>query len=172
MAKTRSEKVQTLADLTEALKSSKGLVFADYAGLTVKDMQELRRALRAQGVRYEVVKKTILSRALESAGLGAIKVEQLQGMISVAAGSDEVEAARQTVTFGQTHDKLQVLGGVLDANFIDAAKVKALAALPSKPQLLGQLVGTLSAPMSGLANVLAGTLRGLVQVLSQMATSK
>ncbi len=173
MAKSRQKKEQSLTEVTSLLKDARGVVFADYAGLTVKDMQELRRALRAKGVAYEVIKKTLLARALKAAGLASVDAAALQGMVSVAvSGTDEVEAAKQLVEFAKTHEKLKVLGGVLEASFVDKAKVAALAKLPGKQELLGKFVGTLSAPLSGFVNVLQGNLRGLVQVLSQVASSK
>jgi large subunit ribosomal protein L10 len=173
MAKTRQAKEKVLSEVAAFLKKAKGLVFADYAGLTVKDMQELRRTLRSKGVSYEVVKKTILRRGLKEVGFDKVNVDNLKGMISVAVSeSDEVEPAKQVMAFAKTHEKFQVLGGILETNFVDAAKVKELAKLPGKQELLGQLVGTIAAPISGLVNVLQGNLRGLVQVLSQIANSK
>jgi large subunit ribosomal protein L10 len=173
MAKTRQAKEKVLSEVAAFLKKAKGLVFADYAGLTVKDMQELRRTLRSKGVSYEVVKKTILRRGLKEVGFDKVNVDNLKGMISVAVSeSDEVEPAKQVMAFAKTHEKFQVLGGILETNFVDAAKVKELAKLPGKQELLGQLVGTIAAPISGLVNVLQGNLRGLVQVLSQIGNRK
>ncbi len=170
MAKTRQKKEQALAEVTALLKDARGVVFADYGGLTVKDMQELRRSLRQNGVGYEVVKKTLLSRALKAVGLTAVDTAVLQGMVSLAtSATDEVEPAKQLVDFAKTHENLKVMGGVLEAAFVDRTKVMALAKLPGKQQLLGQLVGTLAAPLSGFVNVLQGNLRGLVQVLRAAA---
>lgn len=173
MAKTRQAKEKVLSEVAAFLKKAKGLVFADYAGLTVKDMQELRRTLRSKGVSYEVVKKTILRRGLKEVGFDKVNVDNLKGMVSIAVSeSDEVEPAKQVMAFAKTHEKFQVLGGILETNFVDAAKVKELAKLPGKQELLGQLVGTIAAPISGLVNVLQGNLRGLVQVLSQIGNRK
>lgn len=173
MAKTRQAKEKVLSEVAAFLKKAKGLVFADYAGLTVKDMQELRRTLRSKGVSYEVVKKTILRRGLKEVGFDKVNVDNLKGMVSIAVSeSDEVEPAKQVMIFAKTHEKFQVLGGILETNFVDAAKVKELAKLPGKQELLGQLVGTIAAPISSLVNVLQGNLRGLVRVLSQIGNRK
>jgi len=170
MAKKRPAKEESVAKVVELLKSARGLVFADYTGLTVKDLQDLRRQLRAQGVSYEVTKKTLLGRSLKAAGLNEITTEALKGSVSVAVSqTDEVEPARILVGFAKTHEKLQLLGGILEAKFIDGAKVRSLAKLPSKQELLGQLVGTIAAPLSGFVNVLQGNLRGLVQVLKVLS---
>lgn len=170
MAKTRVSKEKSLKNLIELLKNARGVVFTNYSGLTVKDMQELRRALRAQGITFEVTKKTLLTKALTEAGLASITKDKLAGMVSVAVSTtDEVEPAKQVVQFAKTHEKFTVTGGILEATFIDTARVKELARLPSKQQLLAQLVWALSSPLAGFANVLVGNLRGLVQVLRARA---
>jgi len=171
MPKSRASKVATAKNLTKALVSAKGVVLADFTGLTVKDMQELRKSLRAQAISYEVIKKTILKRSLAEAGLNQVAETVLsQGSVSLAISSnDEVEAAKLLSEFGRSHDKLKILGGILEKSFIDNVKVNQLAKLPSKQELLGQVVGSLSSPLSGLVNVLQGNLRGLVQVFKALS---
>ncbi len=166
MAKTRTVKETSVARVTEKLKQGKGIVFADFTGLLVKEMQELRAELRKAGIYFEVVKKTLLKRGLADAGLSDISLDNITGSISVAVSEDdEIVSAKTLVDFAKKHDKLQVLGGVMESKFIDDGKVKSLAQLPSKPELLGKLVGSINAPLSGLVGVLQGNLRGLVQVL-------
>jgi large subunit ribosomal protein L10 len=171
MAKKRQAKEKSIVEVTALLKGAKGVVFADYTGLSVKDLQELRRQLRVKGVSYEVTKKTLLAKALKQAGLESVSVTSLQGSVSLAASqSDEVEPAKLLSGFAKTHDKLKLLGGILELNFIDASKVGSLASLPSRDELLAKVVGSLASPMSGMVNVLQGNLRGLVQVLRAMST--
>ncbi len=170
MAKSRRAKEQSLKEVGAMLQGARGIVFVDYAGLTVKEMQELRRTLSAKGVAFEVAKKTVLGRAFKSAGLSQVDVAGLNGMVSLAtSGTDEVEAARELTAFAKTHEKMKLLGGVLEGAFVDAARIKELAKLPGKQELLGILVGTLQAPLAGFVNVLQGNLRGLVQVLRAAA---
>lgn len=166
MAKTRSIKESSVSRVTDKLKQGKGIVFADFTGLFVKEMQELRAELRKAGIYYEVVKKTLLKKGLSDAGLADISIDKLKGSVSVAVSEeDEIVPAKTLVEFAKKHDKLQVLGGVMESKFIDDVKVKSLAQLPSKSELLGKLVGSINAPLSGLVGVLQGNLRGLVQVL-------
>ncbi|MBI5466479.1 MAG: 50S ribosomal protein L10 [Candidatus Kerfeldbacteria bacterium] len=173
MAKTRQVKEQSVAEVAALLKAARGLVFADYTGLSVKELQELRRELKAHGVSYEVAKKTLLARALKQAGLESISVANLHGGVSLAVSpTDEVEPAKVLNSFAQSHDQLKLLGGILESGFIDAVKVKELALLPARDELLGKLVGSLSSPLAGLVNVLRGNLRGLVQVLRTAADKK
>ena len=88
------------------------------------------------------------------------------GVAAVFGFEDEVAPAQLIAAFAKKHDIVSIYGGMLEGNFIDSNKVKELAKLPSKQQLLGQLVGTINAPVSGFVNVLAGNLRGLVTVLN------
>ncbi len=172
MAKTRQSKESAVSRITDNLKKGKGIVFADFTGLLVKELRELRAELRKAGIYYEVVKKTLLKRGLTEAGLNNALVDELKGSVSLAISDDEVAPAKALVTFAKTHDKLKVLGGVLDNNYIDELKIKNLAALPTKPELLGKLVGSIQAPLTGLVRVLQGNMRGLVQVLTQIQNAK
>ena len=173
MAKTRAVKESSVARLTDNLRQGKGIVFADFTGLLVKELQEMRRELRKAGIYYEVVKRTLLKRGLTDAGFKEVSVDKLAGSISVAVSpDDEVTPAKTIVGFTKKFDKLKVLGGILEHNYVDEAKVKALAQLPGKQELLGQVVGSLTAPLTGLVNVLQGNLRGLIQVLTAMQNAK
>ncbi len=173
MAKTRAVKESSVARLADKLKQGRGIVFADFTGLLVKDMQALRRELRKAGVYYEVVKKTLLKRSLVQAGLQDVPVEKIQGSVSLAVSeSDETAPAKTLMGFVQKNDKVKVLGGVMDSSFIDEYKVKSLAALPGKQELLGRVAGSIASPLTGLLNVLQGNLRSFVQVLSQIQKIK
>lgn len=174
MAKSRASKEQSKSVVQEMLTDAKGVVLADFTGLSVKDMQELRRELRKEGLSYEAVKKTVFKKALAEAGLPeAVDVKTIQGSLSVAVSKeDEVAAARAVSAFAKTHDKLKILGGILEKSFIAATKVKALADLPSKQQLLGQVVGTMQAPVTGFVRVLQGNVRGLLYALKAIQEKK
>jgi large subunit ribosomal protein L10 len=170
---TKEQKVELVKGLTEKLKGSKASVFVDFKGLKVKDVTELKKQLRASDVEYVVVRKTLLDIALKNAGIKDVSIQSMEGQIAVSMSSgDEVSAAKIIDTFAKTNPNVKMLGGVLGTQVMDAAEVKALAKIPSKEQLLGQLVGTLNAPISGFVNVLAGNLRGLVQVLNAISESK
>lgn len=172
MAKTRQQKEVALSDLSGSLKGAKGMVFANFQGLKTKETNELRADCRANNLEYVVMKKTLLKRALADMGL-EVDTKSFEGGVSVVLGSgDDVAPAQVIAKFAKTHDLAKIFGGVLEGQFIDAAKVSALAKLPSKQQLLGQLVGTLNAPVSGFVNVLAGNLRGLVTVLNAVKDQK
>ncbi len=170
---TRNQKHELVKELTEKIKAAKSVVFVDFKGLKVKDATILKRSLRAAGVEYVVVRKTLIDIALKNAGIEGANIAKVEGQVAVSLSNlDEVAAAKIIDTFAKTNENVKMLGGVLGTQLMNAAEVKALAKVPSKEQLLGQLVGTLNAPISGFVNVLAGNLRGLVQVLNAISEVK
>lgn len=172
MAKTRAQKEKFLSSLTDGLKTSKGVVFANFQGLKVKESEELRKKCREQGVQYVASKKTLVARALSALGHNNVDVGAFSGGVSVVLGPDDVAPAQIIAEYAKTHEAVKIFGGILEGAFIDAAKVTALSKLPTRHQLFGQLVGTLNASVSGLVNVLAGNLRGLVTVLRAVGEKK
>ncbi len=172
MAKSRQAKTDSLNDLSNNLSTAKSVVFANFQGLKVKEIEELRNKCRAENVYFVATKKTILAKALKDAGF-TVDVKNFTGGVAAIFGlQDEVAPAQITAQFAVTHGVVKLFGGILEGNFIDSTKVNALALLPSKQQLLGQLVRTLNAPVSGFVNVLAGNLRGLVGVLNNIKEAK
>lgn len=172
MAKTKEKKLFTVNDMAARVKSAKGIVFANFQGLNMKESDELRSTCKEQHVSYIVTKKTLLKKALAEAGY-EVDTKSFAGGVSLLTGdTDEVLPAQIIATFAKKHEMAKIFGGILEGNFIDSAKVGQLAKLPSKQQLLGQLVGTLNAPVSGFVNVLAGNLRGLVTVLNAVKEKK
>ncbi|NTV41142.1 MAG: 50S ribosomal protein L10 [Candidatus Moranbacteria bacterium] len=170
---TRNQKHELVKELTEKIKAAKSAVFVDFKGLKVKDVTTLKRTLRASDVQYVVVRKTLIDIALKNAGIEGADIAGMEGQIALSlSNADEVSGAKIIDEFTKTNENLKVLGGTLGNQLMDAAQVKALAKIPSKEQLLGQLVGTLNAPVSGFVNVLAGNLRGLVQVLNAVKEQK
>ena len=172
MAKTKQQKEQVVTELTTGIKESKAVVFANIQGLTVQETEALRGACREQGISCVAAKKTLVRKALADAGMD-IDTKAFDGGVAVFVGNtDEVAPAQIVANFAKDHEITTIFGGVLEGEFIDAAKVIALSKLPSKQQLLGQLVGTLNAPVSGFVNVLAGNIRGLVTVLNGIKDAK
>jgi len=172
MAKTRQEKEVAVQALSDKLKDAKAAVFANFQGLKVNESEELRGICREQHIEYIASKKTLVKRALSNVGLDVDTKLFEGGVAAVLGADDEVAPAQIIATFAKDHEAVTIFGGILEGNFIDAAKVTELSKLPSKQQLLGQLVGTLNAPVSGFVNVLAGNLRGLVNVLNSIKEAK
>lgn len=173
MPKTRAQKKESVSHLVEQLRGSKAAVFASMVNVSIKEASKLRTAGRATGVTCHVSKKSLVGIALKEANQPAVDLEAVRGTLTVGlATADEVSAAKVFQDFAKGHETFTILGGILEGRFISASEVKSLAALPSREQLLGQLVGTLQAPISGFVRVLAGVPRNFVQVLSAIKDAK
>ncbi|MFH1325981.1 MAG: 50S ribosomal protein L10 [Candidatus Falkowbacteria bacterium] len=173
MAITKNKKKEIVRDLEKKLARAKSIVFTKYFGVNANDINNLRSKFRESGSEYIVSKKTLMDIALEKTDIKGKKIKDLKGEVAVILGyEDEVAPARILSDFAKEHESMEVLGGVLENKFIDAAKVKALAQLPSKQELYAKLVGSIKAPVSGFVNVLSGNLRGLVTVLKAIEDKK
>jgi large subunit ribosomal protein L10 len=173
MAITKQKKEELVADLVKKLQDAKAIVFTDYRGLSVEELNDVRNELRKQGIEYKVLKNTLFKIAAKEANLD-LNLENAGGHpIAAAFGyEDEVAPAKVVNTYANKNEKLEILGGVLEGKEINSIMVKSLAKLPSREELYGKLVGTLSAPMSGMVNVLSGNIRGLVNVLNAISDQK
>lgn len=172
MAKTRVQKQEMVGGLSTKLKASKSAVLANFQGLNMEAMDTLRSTCKAQDITLLASKKTLVKIAFQEAGLD-LDTKLFEGGVAVLLGmSDEVAPAQVIAEFAKKNDAVKIFGGVLEGQFIDSTKVKQLSLLPSKQQLLGQLVGTINAPVSGFVNVLAGNLRGLANVLNAVKDQK
>lgn len=170
---TKEKKKAILQNLTDRFSKSKSLVFLGFQGMKVKDNMALRRKLRAEGIEYTVAKKTLIKKGMEGVKIEGIDKFSPEGPIAVAIGyEDEIAPARIAKEFGRTNDKLQILGGVMNLEVMDAESMKQIASLPGKDQLRAQLIGTINAPVSGFVNVLAGNVRSLMNVLNAVAEKK
>ena len=162
-----------IAELAELLRSSSALAVADYRGLTVSEMQSVRRSLRANGVQLHVAKNRLLKIAAAEAGRDEL-TSLLTGPTALASSSgDETALAKALQDALRPYSKVVALrGGLLGGVAVDAAAYQRLASLPSREVLLGRLVTAMASPMTSMAGVLAGNLRNLVGVLSAVADQK
>lgn len=168
----RSQKEELVKDLTEKIVSSKVAIFSDFSGTTVSSMEQLRSDLRKKGATYKVTKKKLIDLAFKNAGIEANSLD-LPGQIGLAIGQeDEVSAAKVLSQFSKKNKNFKILRGVLEKKVISDKEVMALAALPSREELLAKLVGSINAPVTGFVNVLAGNLRNFVGVLKAIADTK
>lgn len=166
MQQTKKQKEALVASVTEKIKESKALVFANFKGVTVKNITAIRRELRKSGSSWQVLKKTLLNIALKNAGI-ELNARELDGQVGVAFSNDEVTAAKTIADFQKANKDVTIAieGGVLGSKALSANEVKALAKLPSQDELRAKVVGTLQAPIASFVRVLGGNLRSLVQVL-------
>ncbi|MBI2444341.1 MAG: 50S ribosomal protein L10 [Candidatus Magasanikbacteria bacterium] len=173
MPKTKQQKQATVQALRTGLAAAPGVVFANFQGLSVAKLEELRRQARLSGIKVLVAKKTILRRALEESDIRGVAVDDWSGGVATFFGSaDEVAPAQVVATFAKTHEVVRIFGGMREGKFIDEAAVKYLASIPGRAELLSRLVGSLQSPLAGLAAVLSGTLRNFVGVLGNIQKAK
>lgn len=175
MAVSREAKEKAVATLTDELGRLKLAVLTDYRGLTVKEIQELRGILRDQGITYRVSKNTLVRLAAQGTeNLKDTDVSMFKGPMALAIGfDDEVAPARAVFQYAKEHAALEIVGGIMeDGTTLSAAEVTALASLPTRDQLLGQVVGTIAAPLSSFVGVLGGNVRSIVTVLAAIGEAK
>ena len=174
MAITRDKKKTLVADMSKTLASSKMTVFAQYQGLSVADVQELRAAAREAGVTITVIKNRLVRVALST--LDTYKdtdTSPLTGQLLYAISTDDEVAPAQILDkFAKTHPALQFVGAFSgEGALLSADEVKALAGLPSKDQLIGQVVSQLLSPVHDVTNALSGNLHALLDGVKAQATS-
>lgn len=172
MALSKDKKHELVGELADLFGNSKMTVVAQYQGLTVKAIQQLRRDARENGTKVKVVKNRLVIKVLQANDtFKDTDTSALTGMLAYAFnGDDEVAPAQVLNTFAKTNPELTFVGAITaDGKFLAADDVKALASLPTKEQLRGILAGTIAAPLSGFVNVLAGNVRGILNVLNARA---
>ena len=174
MAKTKEQKKQIIKNLVDKISKAKSVVFVQFAGLGVKDNEELRNMLHGEQSEYYVAKKTLMDLAFKRAGVEGIKAKEFEGQIAAIFGyEDEVAPAKIVDKFKNGKEiQIEFIGGILENKFIDIATVSELAKLPSKQELYAKIVGSINAPVFGFVNALAGNLRNLVYVLKAVEDKK
>lgn len=168
----KDDKTALIAGLHERLKQANLAVMTEYRGLTVAQMNRLRRELKTVDASYRVAKNTLARRALKDTRFG--KLETLMrgpaGMVTTA--QDPVAVAKVLVRFSEQNDKLKITGGVLDGEVLPAESVSALAKLPSREVLLAQLLGVIQAPASQLLRTIQEPGAMLVRLLGALERSR
>jgi len=168
----KAEKAATVADLTARLKASSTAVLADYRGMTVGQMRELRSKLRGGGIEMVVVKNTLARRAAKAAGYEPLSAE-LVGPVAMLFAVDDVSApARILNEYIRANRKMVIKAGLLEGQVIKADAVAELADLPSREVLLSRLLGAMQAPLGNLASVLQAPIVKLARTLDALRSQK
>lgn len=174
MALTKAKKDEVVAEVSELLSSSKMTVVAKYQGTTVKAIQQLRRDSRENGTKVKVVKNRLVAQALKSVdALKDVETNGLQGMLLYAFNSeDEVAPAQILAQFAKANPTIEFVGAIsAEGKFLNADEVKALATLPSKNELIAQVVATLLSPVHDVTNALSGNLHALLDGVEAKAAA-
>lgn len=169
-----SYKIEQVQKLREMLAKTEGVFICEYRGLSVAQMTEIRSKVRQAGGEMKVTKNTLMRLALQEEGLPVPEELTLGPNVYTLAYEDPVAVAKALQEFGKVkvNKALKVKGGILGQSILSAEQVGALADLPSRDQLIAQVVGTIAAPLRGLVTVLSGPSRGLVTCLSQLKEKK
>jgi large subunit ribosomal protein L10 len=174
MALTKSKKDEVVAEVKDLLSTSKMTVVTKYQGTTVKALQSLRRQGRDNGTTMKVVKNRLLIKALEQTdALKGVDTAALEGMLLYAFNTeDEVAPAQVIASFAKANPTLEFVGAIsAEGKFLSADEVKSLATLPSKNEMIAQVIATLNSPVNDVMSGLSGNLHALLDGVRDKATA-
>lgn len=173
MAVTRAKKTEVLDRLKTDFQDMKSVVFAQFNGLSVKDMTGLRKKLREEDSTLYVAKKTLIRLILKEHGINEVPKTSMEGPIAVAISKkDEIAPAKIIQGIAKTNEAVKICGGVVEGKLLDAAQMSEIAAIPSRNELYAKLVGSMQAPVSGFYSVLRNVLAGFVRVCDAVASKR
>lgn len=166
------EKLDTVAAVKEKLSEAKSIVVADYRGLSVDQMTDLRSRLRKEGVELKVIKNRLAKIALKESNMDPMD-DYLKGMTTIAFGmTDAVSPAKVLSQYAKDNEKLRIIGGQMDQQLLDVSGISELAMLPSREELLGRMLGSLTSPIQKLAYGLNQTVARVVYAVDAVGRQK
>lgn len=157
MALTKEKKQKSIGDLKDIIAKQKSVVFADFSGVNSSDLFDLRKKLKEAGCALKIGKKTLIRIAFGQSKISFWnKIKKIvPGQLALVFGiEDEIEPSRIANKFTKTNENFKILGGIFEKKFIDKAKVLELALIPTRHDLLGRLVGSLSSPVANFVRVI------------------
>ena len=174
MSRTKAQKEAIKADVTEKLGNVNAAILAEYRGMTVAEMTELRTELRKSDSRFSIINNRIMKKAIED-GVG--EAQPLMDLLSGPNGivytyGDVAASAKTVIDFAKKCENFKVTGGVMEGKALSMEELDVLSSLPSREVLLSQIVGSIVAPHKGLLGVLNGLSRNLVQVINAIKDTK
>ena len=161
----RAQKEKVVEELGQIFESSGVVVVAHYEGMTVAQMQDLRGRMRAVGGSVRVAKNTLAKIALEGKSIAKMG-DLLTGMTVLTFSEDPVAAAKVSEAYAKTNDKFVIIGGAMGDTVLDQAGVKAVASMPSREELIAQIVSCIGAPASNIAGAIGAPASNIASILS------
>jgi len=149
----RSDKNKFVQNLKEELKDSSSVIVAHYAGLSVKETDKLRKALRSNGAKFKITKNRLTKIALTETQFESIS-DLFNGPTAIAYSNDPIAPSKISVDFEKKHENFKIVGGSFEGEKIDLSKIYFLATLPSLDEVRGQLIGLISTPARTIASIL------------------
>jgi len=163
----RAQKEKVVEELGQIFESSGVVVVAHYTGMTVAEMQDLRAKMREAGGSVRVAKNRLAKIALEGKPCASIG-DLLTGMTVLTYSEDPVAAAKVSEDFAKGNQKFQILGGAMGASVLDRAGVTAVAALPSREELIAQIASCIGAPAANIAGAIGAPASNIAGILSTL----
>lgn len=168
----RTEKQTAVKNFTEGLQKAKAFILAEYKGLTVSQMTDLRKKLHGSKSSITVIKNRLFKRALKELSIGGLD-EHLRGATAVTSSDvDPVASAKVLVQFAKENEKLKIKAGFMENKIMSLKMIEALSNLPSREVLLAKLLRTMNGPATNFVNVLAAVPRQLVTALNAIKEKK
>ncbi len=165
----KEEKIRQTVD---DIKNATAIWVVDYRGLSVKESENLRQAVREAGASMKILKNTLTMRALEEAQLPKLESILNGPSAFIFANDDPVASAKAIKKFAEDHEELEIKGGIMDGREVSAADVAAIAELPSREELLSMLLRTLQGPATGLVRVLTGPMESFARAVNAISGTK
>ncbi len=175
----KKQKEQTVQEIKEKLDKASSLYFTDFSGLTVAETNELRDEFYNAKLEYKVLKNTLIKKALESAKDGKFSgqaenlIKNLKGPTGVIfAFDDPVSPAKIIKKFYEKIERPKLKIALIESIAYDSSKLNELASLPSKPEIISSIIGSLHSPISGIVNAINAVIRDLASVIEEVAKKK
>jgi large subunit ribosomal protein L10 len=166
----RNEKTESISEIKELLESSTAVYLTDYHGINVEDISDIRNQFRNEGVRYKVFKNTLVKRALDEVGKYDKIADHLIGMTGFAFTSTNPLAPAKIINkYFVDKEKLSLKACYVEGEYFEGSQLKALAALPTKDELIASIMGSLDSPVSGIVGAINAVMRDLVNVVDQVS---
>ena len=170
MPVTRAQKEAQLTELKEKMSKSQSLMFAQYIGLKVSEVGELRQKLKEVNAEMEVAKKTLMRLATKDAGLPEISEKNLTGPVAcIFSFSDPLSGAQVAFKFAKDHAQVKIIGGIFDGKLLTKEEAVEMAKMPGREQLLAMFASMLQSPLVSFASVCSSPLTGMARGLSELA---
>lgn len=170
MALSREQKESQVKELTQKMSEANSIMFANFIGLSVSEVSELRGQLKEADAEMKVAKKTLTQLAAKDAALPEFKVDDLEGPISIIFSfGDPLSGAQVAFKFGKDHEQVKLIGGVFDGKVLTLDEAVELAKMPSRDVLLATFVGMIRSPLTSFASMCSSPLSGFARALKEMA---
>jgi len=169
----KNEKAELIAEAKELIQNASAVYLTDYSKINVEDISEIRNQFRKDGVKYRIFKNTLFKRALVESGKFEKLADHLEGMTGFAfASTNPVAPAKIIKKYNDTSQKFPLKACYIETQYFDGSKLKELAELPTKEEVIAGILGSLNSPASGIVGSIAAVIRDLVSVVDEVSKKK